>query len=419
VASTVLARLRALGNDFWVLPGAIALAFALLAQAFVAIDRRLGEGAFRFTFDGDASAARGVLETVAGSVITVAGLTFSLTIVVLSLVSGQFTPRSVPTFLADRVTQATAGTFIGVFTYCLLVLRSVRDPADGGVSGFVPELSVTTAVGLAVLAIALLLYFIHHLGVSIQASSIVNRIGRQTLERIRELPEEEVEVPDEPEGEPGPVRAAEPGYVRHVELAALADGLDGCEHVRLRVVPGDFVTGADPLAHVWPPGAAEGAEAVVRGSIPVAHERDLRQDPLYGLRQLAEIAMKALSPGVNDPSTAESAIGYLRAGLEELAARPLPPALVREQVVAPLRSFEDYVSGAFAQVASYAAADASVATTLLDALARIAARARATGHDDRVGLLADLAGRAAEQAVKRAGTDAEREDIRAALARVG
>jgi len=112
----------------------------------VRLDHRVGDQ-LGFTFDGDAGAARAVLQTVAGSLITVAGLTFSLTVVVLVLVSGQFTPRSVPAFLADRVNQATAGTFIGVFVYCLLVLRTVRDADANGAGGFVPKLSVTVAVG--------------------------------------------------------------------------------------------------------------------------------------------------------------------------------------------------------------------------------------------------------------------------------
>ena len=418
MASTILARLRAVADGFWLLPGSLAVAFVVLAEGLVAIDRRLGEDTLGFTFDGDASAARGVLETVAGSIITVAGVTFSLTIVVLSLVSGQFTPRSVPAFLADRINQTTAGAFIGVFTYCLLVLRTVRDPEDGGSEGFVPQLSVTVAVGLGVLAIALLLFFIHHLGVSIQASSIVTRVARQTLDRIRQLPEEGAELPDEPAGEPAVVRPAAPGFVRHVALDRL-DDLDECEHVRLRVAPGDFVTEADALAHVWPAGSAEDAASTIRGAISLGHERDLHQDPLYGIRQLAEIAMKALSPGVNDPSTAESAIGYLRAALEELAVRPLPPAVVREQVAAPLRGFDDYVEGAFTQVALYAAADATVAVTLLNALARIAARAQERGFGDRVEVLARAANRAAEQALERARTDEERGRIRDALARVG
>lgn len=189
--SALANRFRAVANGFWLLPGLIALGFVALAFLLVRVDKGLPANQLDFTFDGDASAARDVLGTIAGSLITVAGLTFSLTIVVLVLVSGQFTPRSVPAFLADRVNQTTAGTFIGAFAYCLLVLRTVRDADENDVGGFVPKLSVSVAVALAVLAIALLLFFIHHLGSSIQASSIVRRIGFDTLAQVDRLPDEQ------------------------------------------------------------------------------------------------------------------------------------------------------------------------------------------------------------------------------------
>jgi uncharacterized membrane protein len=413
VLSTLTVRLRAVANGFWLLPGLVALGFALLAFVLIQVDRRLDDQ-LEFTFDGDASAARGVLETVAGSLITVTGLAFSLTIVVLVLVSGQFTPRSVPAFLADRVNQVTAGVFIGVFVYCLLVLRTVRDAEPGGFAGFVPRLSVTVAVFLAVLAIGVLLYFIHHLGNSIQASSIVRRIGVDTLARVETLPDGPDAGPP-PASEPGLVMPQRPGYVRHV-ADAIAEKVEDCEHVRLRAVVGDFVTENDVLAEVWPSSATEGATAAIRGGVTLGQERDLQQDVLYGVRQLAEIAMKGLSPGVNDPSTAESAIGYLRAVLERLAERPLPPAVRQDNVVVSLRTFDEYVDGAFEQLGRYATADPNVIVTLLDALARIGEPARRAGRHERTALLHRVAERIAEPALDDARIERDRELIRRALA---
>jgi uncharacterized membrane protein len=414
--SVLGARLRALANGFWLLPGAIAFGFAALALVLVRVDHGLGADQLDFTFDGDASAARGLLETVAGSLITVAGLTFSLTIVVLVLVSGQFTPRSVPAFLGDRVTQATAGTFIGVFVYCLLVLRTVRDADASGVGGFVPKLSVTVAVALAVFAIALLLFFIHHLGSSIQASSIVKRIGLDTLGRIGNLPDDSGARPVMPSGEPGVVGPKQAGYIRHIGLGEIAEGAEEYELVRLPARVGDFVTEADVLAEVWPPDAAQRAAGPIRRRITIGSERDLHQDVLYGVRQLAEIAMKGLSPGVNDPTTAESAIGYLRAILERLAERPLPPEACRGNAVASLHAFEDYVQGAFDQVGRYAAADPRVVVTLLEALARIAEAADRAGRGERRVLLRGVAERVAEPALEDAHTDYDRRLILSALA---
>jgi uncharacterized membrane protein len=416
VLSPLAARFRAVANGFWLLPGLIAFGFTALALLLVRVDRGLRGDQLDFTFDGDASAARGVLETVAGSLITVAGLTFSLTVVVLVLVSGQFTPRSVPAFLADRINQSTAGTFIGVFVYCLLVLRTVRDADENGVGGFVPKLSVTVAVALAVLAIALLLFFIHHLGSSIQASSIVRRIGVDTLAQVEHLPDGPDSGLSAPLDEPGVVRPTRAGYVRHVALGDLAEQVGEGTLVRLSAPVGAFVTEEDVLAEVWPHSAAEHAAGPIRRRVAIGSERDLQQDVLYGVRQLAEIAMKALSPGVNDPATAESAIGYLRAVLERLAQRPLPPEVRRGNVIASLHTFDDYVESAFEQVGRYATADPNVIMTLLEALARIADAARRAGWEERARPLRRVAERVAQPALADARTEHDRELIRSALA---
>jgi uncharacterized membrane protein len=322
----------------------------------------------------------------------------------------------VPAFLADRVNQATAGTFIGVFVYCLLVLRTVRDADVNGVGGFVPKLSVTVAVALAVFAIALLLFFIHHLGSSIQASSIVRRIGGDTLAQVEHLPDDPDSGPSAPSDEPGVVRPARAGYIRHVALGAIAEQVEEGTLVRLPAPVGAFVTEEDTLGEVWPHSAAEHAADPIRRGVAIGPERDLQQDVMYGVRQLAEIAMKALSPGVNDPATAESAIGYLRAVLERLAQEPLPHEVRRGNVVAALHTFDDYVAGAFEQVGRYAVADPNVIVTLLGALARVADAARRAGHEERTRPLSRIAERVAQPALADARTEHDRELIRAAQA---
>lgn len=418
--SALANRFRAVANGFWLLPGLIALGFVALAFLLVRVDKGLPANQLDFTFDGDASAARDVLGTIAGSLITVAGLTFSLTIVVLVLVSGQFTPRSVPAFLADRVNQTTAGTFIGAFAYCLLVLRTVRDADENDVGGFVPKLSVSVAVALAVLAIALLLFFIHHLGSSIQASSIVRRIGFDTLAQVDRLPDEQGSGPGGSalSGEPGVVRPARAGYVRHVARDDIAEQVGAGVVVRLPARVGAFLTAEDVLAEVWPASATEQAAGRIRLRVALGPERDLQQDVLYGLRQLAEIAMKALSPGINDPSTAESAIGYLRAILERLAQRTLPAEVWTGNVVASLHTFEDYVEGSFDQMARYASIDPNVVVTILDALERIGDAARRAGRPERTTFLRRVAERVAEPALEEARTHRDRELIRTALGAV-
>jgi uncharacterized membrane protein len=164
-------------NGFWLIPGATALALAGLAVALVALDRWRGDLGLFFAYQGDAGAARDILAVLAGSLITVAGLTFSIMIVTLQLVSAQYTPRALRTFLGDRLTQLVAGTFVGVFAYSLIVLRFVGGGDDGD---FVPSLSITVAIALGLGALGLLIAFINHMSRSIQVSTIAARIASDT-----------------------------------------------------------------------------------------------------------------------------------------------------------------------------------------------------------------------------------------------
>lgn len=413
-------------DGFWFVPGALALAYVALALLLIEVDRAAGgEQGVRYGFGGDAGAARDVLTTIAGSLITVAGLAFSITIVVLTMVSSQFTPRALRSFLADRVNQVVAGTFVGIFAYSLVVLRAVRGDDVG--ERFVPGLSVSVAILLALVALALLLVFIHHMGQSVQLAHIVARIGKQTLRAIETLYPERYGREVEPgadelverwrrEGSPAVVSPARPGYVQSVEPDRIAELL-AAPGVRLRVAarPGDFVTEADPLVEAWPAEAVseENADAV-RDCVTVANEREVGQDAAFGLRQLADIALRGLSPGVNDPSTALAALGYARAALEGLAEREIPAGERRfGEVTAVLesRTFDELVEEPVGEVARYAAASARVATGLLDLLAAVAERASAAGAADRLPVLARLVEAVVEPAADAAASDYERRRV--------
>jgi uncharacterized membrane protein len=427
---------RRLLDGFWFVPLAVAVSLALLALALLALDRAGGEGGVGLGFDGDASAARDILAAIAGSLITVAGLTFSLTIVTLQLVSGQFTPRALRGLLADRVTQLVAGTFVGIVAYALLVLRSVRDPADDGSEGFVPSLATTVAILLALSALVLLVVFVHHIGRTIQVSSIAGRLSRQTLAAVERLyPDsfgEELEAAPAPalaawraEAAPVVVRPARPGYVQAVLLDDLFRGLPtgGESRVAVSVAPGDFVTEATTAIEVWTENDADAAARAAARALVVDDERDVRQDPAFGVLQLADIALRAISPGVNDPTTAVTCIGYLRAVLERLAARAFPPELRRDEeagvtAIARRTPFEGYLELAVAEIGRYATPDARVAGALLDALAAVAKAARRAGAAQRASVVVAAARRVAGPAIEDARTDADREALRAGLARV-
>lgn len=411
---------RNLRYSYLFLPGVMALGFAGLAVGLTQIDKTGGATGVLGVFPAGPPGARAVLTTIAAAVATVAGVSFSITIVSLQLVSQQFTPRALRGFLADRLNQAIAGVFIGVFLFCLVALRTVAE----GERGFVPGLTMTVAVGLAVLALLLLLVFIHHMGHSIQVSNISRKITDGTLAAAESLHpgaygDAEAEEPDAVvarwarERTPVEVAAATPGFVQSFDDLPRAVGSRA--RVELLVAPGDFVTERDVLARVWAAEDADACAAGLRRSIAIAPERDLAQDVGFGLRQLADIAVKALSPGVNDPTTATTCIGYLRAVLERLAATPWPEPVRRlpdeVELVLPRADFEDHLE-VLVQVGRYATADARVVHALLDTALAVAESARRDGQRAHA-LAAGRAGlRIARRALDDGGLDAEeREEI--------
>jgi len=233
--NTITGALKGRGQDlldsFWFIPGLVALLGVALAVMLIQLDQRLDQGAGSIggvlIFAGSPSAARNILSTIASSLITVAGLTFSLTITTLQLASSQFTPRVLRTFLSDR--------FVGFVGYCLLVLAIIRNVPESG-TGFVPALSVTVAIALGSLGLALLLLFIHHTARSIQVSTITARVARQTLRAIDRLyphkmgehaRQGDVDAADlvrawRAEETPWRVYPTRPGYVQSIALHDIA-----------------------------------------------------------------------------------------------------------------------------------------------------------------------------------------------------
>jgi uncharacterized membrane protein len=407
-------RLRNVLYGFWFVPGAVAAALAVVAVVLVEVDRSADRNVGFFS--GEADAARVVLSVVAGSLITVAGLAFSITVLTLQLVSSQYTPRAVRSLMGDRTTQVAAGAFVGIFAYCLLVLRSIRQD-------FVPSLAISGAIVLGLAGLALLLVFIHHFGQSIKVDEICARIARETLSRIEQLYPEPFGDP-EPAPAPfeGPVRAVHvdrPGWVRTVAIDRLAACLPDARSVEVLVVPGDFVTAAKPVANVRPPTAwvAEAANA-----FGISRERDLDQDIGFGIRQLADVAVRALSPGVNDPTTAVTCIGYLGALLEQLAGKATPDPDRRFEsglvVRAPGPSFERLVGESFHEIGHFGLDDVRIVSAILDALERVGRVAADVHASDRVAVVESVAAEIAGQALERARPDRERAIIAARAARV-
>jgi uncharacterized membrane protein len=379
-------RLR---NSLWFIPGLWVIGAGMLALVMTWLDSvtpDLDRG-LPLVFGGGPDGARSVLSSIAGSTITVAGVTFSITIVALQLASSQFSPRVLRDFMRDRVSQSVLGSFIGAFFYALLVLRSIRSADESGPE-FVPSLAVTTAIVLAVVAVVMLIYFIHHISTRIQVSSIVAGIASAT-ERAFERQggaETDAEEPDHrsdaelPDGEARPVPAAHSGYLQLVDrdgLLDLARDLDLA--LRLEVAPGEWVQRGAPVISIWP--AASGSEQLTRrlnGCLTYGPERSLDQDPAFGLRQLVDVAVKALSPGINDPTTARDCISRLTqvlvaAGLGSQPGTHHADDDGRLRLVERGRDFAELVSLGFDEIRHHGARIPEVAIALGGALRTLAA----------------------------------------------
>lgn len=388
---------QALRGSYWFLPAIFAVASVLLAAVTLRVDEALsGERANRWDwlYTGGASGARDLLAAIAGSTIAVAGTVFSITIAVLQLTSGQFGPRLLRNFMRDTGNQAVLGVFTATFLYCLLVLRRVQGLDD---FQFVPHLSVTVGIALGIASVGVLIYFIHHIATSIQAANVVavasheldEAVDRLFPERIGRGEEDEATPPVEAvlpprfDEEAAPLASTSSGYITAVDgdrLLALAREHDAV--LRLEHRPGQFVVAGRPLVRVWPPErATEDLAGTVQAAFALGNERSVVQDVEFPINQLVEIAVRALSPGINDPFTAITCIDRLGAGLCRLAGRQLPSPYRYDdanklRVIAAPATFTGAVDAAFNQVRQYGVTSVAVTIRLLDAIATVAGCAR-------------------------------------------
>jgi uncharacterized membrane protein len=327
-------RLR---TSLWFVPSLFAVGAGVLAVALLALDHALAGTEPLFGFGGTPDGARSVLSAIAQSMLTFTGLVFSITMLVLQLASSQLSPRVTRTFLRDRGNQVVLGLFVATFVYTLIVLRDVRAPVADD-TGFVPAISVWFAFALLLASVAAFIYYIDHMAQAIRATTVIVRIWEETVDAIeRRLPANARDVPavDEPEeraasigAEPHPgrviIKAPTAGVVVAVDDAAvLAVAARAGREVELVAAIGDFIPEGAPLAQLsgeWDRHAADD----VRDAIAIGAERTLEQDVAFGFRQLVDIALRALSPGTNDPTTAVQALDRLHDLLRRLARRPIP-----------------------------------------------------------------------------------------------
>jgi uncharacterized membrane protein len=346
--------------------------------------------------------------------ITVAGLIFSLTLSTLAQVSSQYTSRLLRNFMRDRPNQVVMGFFVSIFVYCLMVLRTIRGGDQGA---FVPSLAVAFGLLLALVSIGMLIFFIHHIASSIQAANVIGGAATETEKTLNKLfPTElgEAATPAEKEdlADLGPLNwvpivADESGYIVGIdEEALLAFACETDAVVRMEHAIGSYVTKGSLLASaVEYPNAkhlvSEEIAERINKAYSIGNQRTLDQDAGFGLRQLVDIGLKALSPGINDTSTAVLCIDRLGSLLALLAGRDLGNPVRAEagvvRVIAQRPDFASYLATAFDQVRANAAEDLAIYLRLLAALRTVAQRTSRPAYRQALRQQADLALAAADK----------------------
>ncbi len=416
----------AVRTSLWPLPTfgvLLAVVLGILVPLLdVRVDTHLSGLLDTLIFNGDPGAARTVLDAISSSLITVTSLTFSLTVVTLQLASSQFSPRLLRTFTQDLFVQVTLAIFLATFTFSLTVLRSVRSPSEGGTI-FVPRVSVTLSFLLALASVVSLVLFLAHLTRQIRVETMLQHVHDDALDTMstnlvrRDDPAASRTAPARP-ADPQVLWARSSGFLTSVdqdELVKAACHADAFVSVQRR--PGSFVVFGTPLAHAWrTDGGRLGAEDLeklqdqVGAAVNLGQERTAAQDVGYGLRQMTDIVNKALSPGINDPTTGIHALGQSAALLGALTDYDLGPLVLvddddRSRVTLDRPGFAEMLDLAVAQPRAYGASDPQVLGRLYELLTDVAWRALPEHREPVLDQLRRLDDTVAEQDLDRTETD--------------
>lgn len=419
-------------ESLWFVPGLMVSISVVLACGLVEFDVNTswnGTKRFPLLFGVGADGSRGMLTAIAGSMLTVATLAFSLTLSAIAQVSSQYSPRVLRNFMGDRVNQVVMGYFVAVFTYSLIVLGTIRSGDDGK---FVPGTAVLVGMLLALGGVAALILFIHHIAHSLQTGTIVQHIHRETVAAIDDLfPDRFGDAIDNPDDAKAalayaheqtgwfPVISTQTGYLQRINTDGLLKwAIDN--HVVLRVERdmGAFVgensvlfsvrsgmERPDPVEADWPDD--------LMNYVSVGRNRNIDQDVAFGIQQLVDITLKALSPGINDTTTAIMAVDYLGAIVAKLAHRNFPARLRSDgqflRILVLSADFETYVRLAFDLVRINARGNYALFRRLLRALSLVAGN---VNSDDRKAVLHEQALLLLDHANDTLTTDYEKQRVR-------
>ncbi len=384
----------------WPIP-AVAVALAVVLGIWLpsldnAYDENIPTSIRAYLFGGGPDAARAVLQAISGSLITVTSLTFSLTVVSLQLASSQFSPRLLRTFTSDRFVHWTLALFLGTFAYSLTVLRTIRTAADQQ-SEFVPDVAVTVAFVLAIASVVGLVLFLAHLTREIRVETMMRKVQAETIETIN------VVYPEDPPGrlpdpravdEAVPIEAESSGFLTSVDPQILVGAAKKARAIiRIDVDPGSSLIAGVPFATVWPDDRREhfsdeeitDLRAGIQRAVGTGFERTTAQDPAYGFRQLADVAARALSPGINDPTTAVHVLAHLSSLLCLLVDRDMRDRILADEdgtarAILALPGFASLLELSLAQARRYGLQDPEVAERIITLLQEVAWRDKAGRH---------------------------------------
>ncbi|MFW6059772.1 MAG: DUF2254 domain-containing protein [Phycisphaeraceae bacterium] len=388
-------------TSYWFVPSLLVLGALALSVATTWIDRIMNETGTHgagWLYTGSAEGARALLSTIAGSMIGIAGVVFSITIVALTLASSQLGPRLLRNFMRDLGHQIVLGTFLATFLYGLMILRQVHG-SNANVDGeFIPEISVLVAVLLALASVGVLIFFIHHVATLIQAPNVIASVSRELQSAIDHLypdrggfepsqsPQQDTQqdtrgtrIPEHFESGSRTVCADIDGYIQRIELDQLMTEAVACDLViRVEHRPGQFVDNGDIIIRAWPTGRVDDATARrLRQCFTIQTQRSLAQDAEFAVDQLVDIAVRALSPGVNDPTTAMQCVDRLGACMSRLGERRFPsPHRLDDQgrlrLIVHRQGIEQYLDAAFNQIRQNSSGSLAVMIRMLEAFERMA-----------------------------------------------
>jgi len=392
---TLIARWAARAREsLFFLPTVVVLLCAAAAWLAVVLDH--SEDALEqipLILTVTADGGRAIATTVAGATITVAAIVFSITALTSQMASSQYSPRSVGGFFEDPVQQLIIGLVVGTFTYSLLILASLGTVLDA--TDPLPSFAITLDIVLGIAsAIAIVGYLDHSLR-RMQIDSVVFRIARTTVEAVRAEHQhddgpEEFSSQGQPEGAPLVVDATRSGWVVGISPARLLQSLPESSTARVNVRVGEPVSEGDQIVTIWP--TPENASETIQGArraIGLATKRSISGDSSFGIRQLVDIGLRALSPGVNDPTTAVDVIHHLKVPVREILLLPSPERVFngrngKQVFLAATLSRSDYVREAFSEIRLAARGQLYVLRALIEVLEDLATEMRAKDLEGRL-----------------------------------